>query len=329
MPNNGNFVIGYDAGGSNVRAAVFDPQGEMIAEDRRSLIGVFGGDYPAAVGDCIEEAIKKAVDGGVPRKAIAAIGGSQAGLIDAGKGTIIFSPNIKQMEGSDQGVENLPIGPYLQNRFGRLPVWIDNDGNMAAFGVYSLDPNAKGLTDIAYFIMGSGIGGGAIIDGKTFPRPFEVGHTKVADAERICGCKAPGCWEGVSSGTGIERMANREDYIVRGINSILRKSGYVKASDVFEAARKGSIPAANLLREGYEATARGIANIITLLMPQAVFIGESVAVNNPEVLAHIKGMVPPLLLPGFPVPQFYVTKVLDPGLRGAGLYASHRLSIQK
>ena len=305
------YIAAYDSGGSKLRARVADSEGKVISKVERAISGVNGEGLPKVTGDCLEEAIKQAEaqSGNVE---ISAIAGSQAGVIDRNNGVVVLSPNVKE------GI-NIQMGPYLTDRF-KVPFWLENDADAAAYGVLKTDPQAKGMKHIVYIVMGTGIGGGIIINGEIYSGVGgggEAGHTIVVINGRICGCGKRGCWEAYCSGSGLEKSAIEEEAVAQSIRKTLGITGEIKAKDVFEAMRRGNNAARHVINSLGNYNAIAVSNLINLLRPEAVFIGESVAKNNSEVLQMLQERVPPLLLPSVRETQILKTQADDPGLMGA------------
>ena len=311
------FVAAYDGGGTNLRVAVARSDGSIVSRVEKNIERVYGRDTPQEIGNWIDDAIQKADIGDAK---IVAIGGSQAGTIDREHGVVIFSPNI------EKGY-TIGVGPYLTHRF-NVPSFIENDGDAAAYGVLRKDPQAKGMKDIIYLIMGTGIGGGIIHNGEIYSGPIsaaEVGHMVIVPDGRECGCRKRGCWEAYCSGSGIAGWVNENELLAEVIRSVSHAEGELKAEHVFKVAENVSLPpVVEFINKVGDYNAIAVSNLVNVLGPEAVFIGEAVARNNPIILDMLEEKVPQHLMPGIKRPKFFLTELDNPGLYGAAYIAIER-----
>lgn len=309
------YVAAYDAGGQNVRVVVAKSDGTIISGKRRNIEDIVGADLPRVVGDLLEEALSDAKIKESRDVNIVSFASSQAGTIDRENGIILFSPNVKKCR-------NIRIGEYIEKQF-QIPFWAENDADAAAYGTLKKDPQAADMKHILYIVMGAGVGGGIIIDGEIYSgigAAGEVGHMIIQPNGRNCGCGKKGCWEAYSSGTGIARTA-REYEQLRGPN--IRKAANLgdedelKAEHVFKAYKAGCDDAKEIIDKVGNYNTSAVSNLINVLRPEAVFIGESVAVNNPIILQMLHERVEKSLMPGVKETKIYLTEVENPGLHGA------------
>jgi len=192
-------TIGVDIGGTKVSAGVVDLDGNIISSDRRSTPVSGGVELIATITDLIKSLQE--------RHEIAGIGISIAALISADQGTIVGAPNIANLS-------KLNFVEELKKSF-NLPVVAENDANSAMWAEYKFG-NAKNLNPVMFFIIGTGMGGGLVIDGKLFKGAngigAEFGHMIVQPNGIKCGCGANGCIEQYASGSALMRYAKEEHY---------------------------------------------------------------------------------------------------------------------
>ncbi len=297
-------IAAFDIGGTNARFALADSKGRILTRQNRPTRDVSGKDIPGMITEAIQEMMK-----GLRRPKLAAIGGSHAGICDSRKGIVVHSPNIKD-------AKNIDLKKGLRGF--KVPFRLLNDGNAAALGVYKLDPKAKGMKNIIYVVMGSGIGGGIIIGGRLYTGfhgfASEIGHSIVAD-EAGCSCGRKGHWEAYSSGWAIARTAKRSMY--QYDKGVLRNIKEITSKDVFDAAAKGDILAKKIVEDISHYNSVAVANLITIFDPEAIFFGESILKNEGQILDPIKKQVPDMLMDGLEMPRIVKTSVAEPGLRGA------------
>jgi glucokinase len=183
----------------------------------------------------------------------------------------MFAPNLKWKE--------VPVKKELEARLG-LPVALDNDANVAALGEAWSGAGA-GIKNMVAFTLGTGVGGGIIIDGRIYQgfrgMAGELGHIKVVpDLEAIqCGCGQLGCVETVSSATGIIRMA--KDAVARGESTALSLNDNITAKDVFDAARDGDEVAIRIVKRAAYYLGKAMAAVAVVLNPQRFIIGGGVS----------------------------------------------------
>ncbi len=195
MSRTDRLVIGVDLGGTNVAAAAVR-ESRVLAFEKRKTHASAGVD---AVLDQIEEAVRAVVEqttGDLAEFDILCIGAP--GAIDPDAGVVRDAPNL--------GWSDVPLGDELRSRFG-LPVLVDNDVTIAVLGehVHGAGQGARHLIGVW---VGTGIGGGMILDGKTYRggrgAAGEIGHIVMDPEGRRCGCGRRGCIEAYASKTGIE-----------------------------------------------------------------------------------------------------------------------------
>src|SRR5690606_16927619 len=164
---------------------------------------------------------------------VAGVGVGIAGFLDIPKGLVKHSPNLY--------LNNVDLKGFLEQELNIL-VKVNNDANVAALGE-AWAGAGRGVQHCVMYTLGTGVGGGIIIDGKIVEGfqsvAGELGHMAIVpDLEAIqCGCGKMGCLETVSSATGIIRMA--KDAVERGDRTMLADVVSITAKDVFDAARAG------------------------------------------------------------------------------------------
>jgi glucokinase len=257
-------VIAIDLGGTQVRAALFE--GERILGRAAARTDVHGG--PAAVMEQIEHlAAQACADEG--RKAIQGIGICSAGPLDTEAGVILGIPTIP-------GWENFPIRDELSRRMG-LEVLLENDAIAAAFGEWRQGAG-RGLSHMAYVTVSTGIGGGAIIDGRLIRgyrgMAAHFGHIRLAQDGPRCACGAIGCFEALASGTALGLRARRAaiDFPATFLGNAA-KHGAVEASHVIDGARAGDPTCVSLVNEEARFLGQGMTCIIHALSPQRIVMG--------------------------------------------------------
>jgi len=216
----------------------------------------------------------------------AAIGVGSIGPLDTKRGAIGATPNF--------AFKHIPIVAPLEAEF-NVPVQIMNDCNAAVIGEH-LYGAGKGLDNIFYVTLSTGLGGGAIVDGNPLNgkdgNAPEIGHlTLDPDSELVCGCGCRGHWEAYCSGANIPNFArillrNRdleEGLLLKMVGGDL---GKLTSEMIFDAARRRDGDAVFIVDEVGKANAVGFANIVNAFDPELITIGGSVALNNPELIVE-------------------------------------------
>lgn len=221
---------------------------------------------------------------------IAAVGIGCGGPLDRRRGLILSPPNLP-------GWDEFPVVRQVEERF-RVPVLLDNDANAAALGEHSAG-TGRGLSDLVYITISTGIGGGLIINNQLVhgvgDGAGEVGHMLIAPGGARCGCGARGCLEALCSGTSIARRAS-ERLAQDARPSTLRTAAAgdaekITAHAVAEAARAGDRLASEVWDETIHYLALGLSNIIAALAPEAVILGGGVSTAGDQLLVPLRERV--------------------------------------
>ncbi len=260
-------TIGVDIGGTKVSAGVVDLDGNIISSDRRSTPVSGGVELIATVTDLIKSLQE--------RHEIAGIGISIAALISADQGTIVGAPNIANLS-------KLNFVEELKKSF-NMPVVAENDANSAMWAEYKFG-NAKNLNPVMFFIIGTGMGGGLVIDGKLFKGAngigAEFGHMIVQPNGIKCGCGANGCIEQYASGSALMRYAKEEmkaDPIkAKELLKYSDASGDISGATLTTAAKQGNEIALSAFNKQADWLGSACASYTLLLDPQAIVIGGGV-----------------------------------------------------
>ncbi|MDF2668019.1 MAG: family glucokinase [Paenibacillus sp.] len=261
--------IGVDLGGTSVKVGICNEEGKLL----HTFEGPTGAEEGAqAVLDRIAQYVKQIVsDSSYSWEQVAGVGAGIAGFIDLAQGIVIESVNLKW--------HNVEITKELNARL-NLPVKVNNDANVAALGE-AWSGAGKGVQHLICFTLGTGVGGGIIINGKIIEgfrgMAAELGHMKVVpDLEAIqCGCGQMGCVETVSSATGIIRMA--KDAVGRGEPTTLSELESISAKDVFDAAKDGDEVAIRIVKRAAYYLAKAMAAVAVVLNPQRFIVGGGVS----------------------------------------------------
>lgn len=264
-------ILGIDLGGTKVLAAVLDSDGQIIAHARAKTRGWRDDEQVfATIARVGHRAIEKA---GIDHDQIAAVGIGAPGPIDFDTGYIIETANLK--------FKNFPLGPRIAEEFGR-PTIVENDVNAGVYGEFRAGA-AQGASDVLGVFVGTGIGGGLILNGALY-RGFsksagEVGHIIVKAGGPRCGCGNRGCLEAVASRTAITRdirKAIRRGY--RGVisKSLSKETDQLSGKDLKIAYDSGDELVRKIIHRAARFIGAGVGSLLNLLGLEMIVLGGGV-----------------------------------------------------
>ena len=280
-------AIGVDLGGTNIRGILVDAKGVIINQLK----------CRSQVKRGKEIAIKKLLD--LIQKLIAqsfslghliGIGVGAPGPLDVKKGIIHFAPNLP-------GWKEVYLKKILKEKF-NMKVVLENDANAAAWGERCFGAG-KGINNLVCFTLGTGIGGGIIIDGKIYHGnnfvSAEFGHMTVNKDGPLCNCGNRGCLEAYSSATGIRNRI--KDKIKKGITSqfFTNIDNYLNESvslkSIFETARMGDDLTKNIVEDAITYLGIAMANIANLLNPEMIIVTGGISREGENLMIPLKKVV--------------------------------------
>lgn len=261
-------TCGIDIGGTKIAGAVVDPDGHVVAEDRV--------ESPATDPTAMEEAAARLVAGFAADHGITAVGVGAAGYVASDRSTVLFAPNIAW--------RNEPLGSDLARLTG-LPVVVENDANAAAWGEFRYGAG-RDVDDQLMVTVGTGVGGGIVIDGALLRGAHgvgaEIGHLCVVPDGRVCGCGNHGCLEQYASGTALVRAA-REAVAASSLlaRDLLQRAdgdpAKITGPMITAAAQDGDRFAIEQFERLGQWLGHGIASLAAVLDPAVVVIGGGVS----------------------------------------------------
>jgi glucokinase len=289
-----NFVVGVDMGGTKILASVINVVGGIISQSKTATRADKGA---SEVIDRIVRCIRKAIGlAGLETSQIRAIGIGAPGPLDPETGVVIFAPNL--------GWSNVPLKSELEARMG-ISTFVDNDVNLCALGESAFGVG-QGVKSVVGIFVGTGIGGGIILDGKLFhgasKTAGEVGHIIVKSNGPRCGCGNLGCLEAVASRTAITRQL-RKAILKHGKTSILLKLNggnldLIRSSTLAKAVRRGDKLTTKVMRRTEKYLGIGVASIVNFLNPEMIVLGGGVIeAMGDDFLAGIRRVTEKHVLP--------------------------------
>ena len=246
-------TLGIDIGGTRIRAALVGADGALLTRAE----GVTPArDTGQAVVDVVADVVAQALQG-FDRAGILAAGVAAPGPLDALNGIAQATPTI-------DGFRDFPIRDRIAEAI-HLPTYLDHDGHAAAFGEWKHGAG-RGFDNLVYVTISTGIGGGAIVDGRMQRgrrgQAAHVGHMTLLPDGPICNCGNPGCWEALAAGPALTLAA--------------QSAGYADGSAAFAAAATGAPAAVRVIAAQARWLAIGMVNLAHIYSPQIIILGGGV-----------------------------------------------------
>ena len=280
------YRIGIDLGGTNIVAGVVDDEFRIVATAKcKTRIPRPAEEIVVDMARMAKEAVQNA---GLTMADIAYVGVGSPGTCNADTGIVEYSNNLQ--------FEKLPLRDMLGGMLDKA-VYMENDANAAALGE-ALAGAAKGAQSCVCITLGTGVGGGIIIDGKIYGgfnfAGAELGHTVIMVDGELCTCGRFGCWEAYASATALinqtrRAMVNHPDSAMWSIAEDLDK---VNGRTAFDGMRAGDAVAAQVVDTYIKYIATGLINVINIFQPEVLCIGGGICKEGDTLLkplaAHIE-----------------------------------------
>ena len=270
------YRIGIDLGGTNIAAGIVDKDLNLLYTASVPT----GADREGALimDDMAELCRKLCADHNIALSEIESIGIASPGIANHDTGVVEYANNLP--------FRKFPIAQMLRERLGIERVRLENDANAAAWGE-AVAGAAKGTTNSIMITLGTGVGGGIIIDNKVYSgfnyAGAELGHIVIEVNGAQCSCGRKGCWEAYSSATGLIRMTKEkiEECEREGRPTLMKKiaeeKGKVSGRTAFDAKRAGDEAAAEVVDKYVLYLAEGLSNIVNIFQPEVVSLGGGVS----------------------------------------------------
>lgn len=273
------YAFGVDVGGTSVKLGLFDEEGAVL--DKWEIPTVTENQGAAILPDMAESIRAKMEEKSLKEADVAGIGIGVPGPVDRNGLLVGRAVNL--------GWDSIDI-PKALNAYIKVPVKAANDANVAAFGEL-WQGGGKGYENMVAVTLGTGVGGGIIVDGRLLAGSTgaggEIGHLHLQDGEEErCNCGNNGCLEQYASATGIVRLAKRrlgEDEK----ESVLRR-GKVSAKAVFDAVKAGDGVAIEIAERFGDYLGKGLAIVAAVVNPEAFVIGGGVSKAGDILLTFVE-----------------------------------------
>lgn len=316
-----NYYIGIDLGGMSAKAGIVDEEGVLLNFDRCETSAK---DSPEKTAENLANLAERVIaNAEISMEQIAAIGIGSPGIVDSKNGVVVCWTNFDW--------ENVPLAQLIQSKIG-LPVFVTNDTNAAALGEATYG-GGKEYSDSVMLTLGTGIGGGIVIDGILIEgygsAGSELGHMMIRKRGIKCTCGRCGCFECYASATALKRETCKA--MKRDSASLMWMTAKtlddVSGRTAFLAAEKGDKAAKKVVKNYIEDLGDGIINIVNLLRPQVIILGGGVSNEGENLIAPLKKYIyKKIYAPVEYVPLEILQATLgnDAGIYGAAEYAKNR-----
>ena len=291
-PSASQYIIGVDLGGTKISVGAMPVDGsrEIAMRADLTLASVSGADgVVGRIASNIDAVIAQTIaETGCTRSDFIGVGVGAPGPLDRKKGIVLVAPNL--------GWHDYPLKERVEHAVG-IRTTLENDANCATLGEWWVGA-AKGATNAIGMTIGTGIGGGLILDGKLYHGASdvagEIGHTTIDSNGRRCACGNYGCLEAYASGPAIAERAR--EALAGGELSFLNEMvggdvAKITAATVYEAAKRGDSVAAEVVRDTARFIGIGLANLLNVFNPEVVVIAGGVTQAGEDLLAPIRAEV--------------------------------------
>lgn len=260
-------AVGVDIGGTKVAAGVVDTQGRVLDREFR--------DTPGTDIGATEDVIVEVVTALAGRHEVTGVGIGAAGWIAADRATVLFSPHLAWRDE--------PLRDALRERIG-APLLVENDGNAAAWAEWRFGA-ARGEPVVVCVTLGTGIGGGLVVNGAVYRGAFgvacEYGHMTLVPDGRRCACGNRGCWEMYASGRALARdaqeLAEESPAAAARLLELAGSAAALTGPLVTAAAAAGDPAAQSICTTMGRWLGRGLANLAAVVDPSVFVIGGGVS----------------------------------------------------
>ena len=276
------YNIGIDLGGTFIKAGVVDENNRIIAKNMiESHVDTNVDGLCVRMVECATGALEEA---GLSFDDVNTIGVGVPGAVDAENGVVVYCSNIK--------FRNTPLAAMIRERTGK-PVYIHNDANVAAYGEVVAGA-AKGCKNVVVITLGTGVGGGVIIDGKIYSgfNSFggELGHTVIVHNGEPCPCGRRGCLESYASATALIKQTREsmKTHTESRLWNICPDISQINGKTAFDAMRAGSKAGAEVVNKYINYLGCGLTNFINIFQPEMLLIGGGISKEGETLLEPLR-----------------------------------------
>ncbi|MBR6790710.1 MAG: ROK family glucokinase [Oscillospiraceae bacterium] len=279
------YYVGIDLGGTFIKAGVVDENCNIVA--KASIPSAVDGDHEGLADRMVECAKMAMAELGMTIDDVESVGIGTPGAIDSKNGLVVYANNLE--------MKNTPLGEYMRARINK-PVYVENDANVAAYGE-ALAGAAAGIDNVVVITLGTGVGGGIIIDGKIYTgfNQFggELGHAVVEYNGWPCTCGRKGCMEVYSSATGLIKMTRiaMAENPKSKLWEVAPTMQEVNGKTAFDAMRMGDEAGTAVVDKYINYLACGLANYVNIFQPEVLLIGGGICKEGETLLAPLRKLI--------------------------------------
>ena len=311
------YYAGIDLGGTFVKCGIVSEEGELLIKDKMPTQR--GRSFAEIAGDMARLAGALAEKAGV---SLSGAGVGSPGVVDSKNGAIVYSCNLNW--------RNAALAEEMESVLG-VPVCVTNDANAAALGEQFIGAG-KGFRNVVFVTLGTGVGGGIVIDGKLFEgfrsAGAEIGHTVIRMNGERCGCGRKGCFEAYASATALIRQTRRamekhpESEMWKLCGGDPEK---VDGRTSFDGMRAGDRTAKTVVKNYIGYLSEGVTNLCNEFRPEAVLLGGGISAEGDTLVKPLSELVDRKVYGGT---DYAPVKILKASLRNdAGMFGAARFAM--
>ena len=277
------YYVGIDLGGTFIKGGIVTSEGEILVKDKAPTQGELGAVAVSKnIANIIEALLEKAK---LSKEQIVGIGMGAPGMIDSKSGEVVYSNNLDW--------KHYPLAKDVSEMTG-LPVKIANDANVAAFGEAKFGA-AKGCDDVVMITLGTGVGGGVVVNGKIMEgnksAGAELGHVVIEGDGKQCTCGRKGCLEAYASATALIR--DTKEAMMAHPESLMWEVGNLEEVDgkTAFAYREKDATAKGVVDEYIRQLGFGIVNFANIFRPEKILLGGGVCAEGDNLLKPLQAIM--------------------------------------
>lgn len=280
------YRIGIDLGGTNIAAGLVTDDGVII---RKRSVPTGADRAPEFIVDDIAALCRRLTEEeGIGVEDISTVGIATPGIANHDTGVVEYANNLP--------FRKFPIADMLRQRFPVESIHIENDANAAAWGEAVVGA-AKGSNNSVMITLGTGVGGGIVLDGKIYSgfnyAGGELGHMVICAGGRSCSCGRQGCWEAYSSATALIKMTREKiaecekDGRHTRMSDIAAERGKISGRTAFDAMRLGDEAGAEVVKAYVYYLSCGLTNIVNIFQPEVISLGGGISNEGDDLLESL------------------------------------------
>ncbi len=279
------YYIGVDLGGTNIAVGVVTSDGNIKA--KKSIKTGAARPFEEIFKDMADCILSLLNEQNISLDEVQSIGIGTPGSVNTEKGVLVYANNFKYGE-------NVPMRELLRKYIDK-PVYLGNDANVAALGEV-ISGAAKGVKNAVMITLGTGVGGGIVINGEIYEGQYsagaELGHMMLVHNGEQCSCGRKGCWEAYASATALIRQTKRAMQAhPESIMNQMTTIDAVNGRTAFDAMRKGDAAAKEVVDNYIIYIAEGLVDLINVFRPEVLIIGGGICNEGDTLLVPMRKFI--------------------------------------